>query len=157
MNLSTSKSESKETARAEKRLPKTVQSFSKEKIIPKVHAGYSSIAKNVSDNSLFKEEFEIESAEKSIKRKGLLKNISEIEVTENLVNKNAVLLQQNDYWWEDDIEDWPWLEIALAIIAVLVIAIVVTILVSLIGGLVSSLFGLILLIALAYILYTLWF
>ena len=78
-------------------------------------------------------------------------------VLENLVNKNAVLLQQNDYWWEDDIEDWPWLEIALAIIAVLVIAIVVTILVSLIGGLVSSLFGLILLIALAYILYTLWF
>ena len=85
----------------------------------------------------------------------VLKNISSIEV-KPAQKKGRVSIARSDYWWERDIEDWPWLEIVLAIIAILIIAILVSILVSILGGLVSSLLGLILLILLAYILYTLW-
>jgi uncharacterized membrane protein len=86
----------------------------------------------------------------------VLENISNIQLPLLKAKKLNKLAQKIDGWWEDDIEDWPWLEIALAVIAILIIVMLVSLLLSILGGLVSSLLGLILLIALAYILYTLW-
>ena len=60
------------------------------------------------------------------------------------------------YWWEDDVEDWPWGEIVLAFIAVLLIAIIIVVLVDLVGGVIAGLLGLILLLGLAYFLYEYW-
>ena len=63
---------------------------------------------------------------------------------------------ENKYWWESDIEDWPWKQIVLVIIAILIISIIVTLLVNIIGGLLSGLFGLILLLLLVYFLIGAW-
>lgn len=59
-------------------------------------------------------------------------------------------------WWEDDPEDWPWGEIVLAVIAILLIAILIVILIDIIGAIIGSILGLILLILLAYLLYQYW-
>ena len=65
-------------------------------------------------------------------------------------------LPVSHYWWDDDPEDWPWGEIALTLIAVLLIAIVIILLIEVLTALVASLLGLILLLALAYFLYHYW-
>tara|TARA_B110000503_G_scaffold143193_1_gene243139 strand:+ start:1112 stop:1489 length:378 start_codon:yes stop_codon:yes gene_type:complete len=121
-----------------------------------ISAGYASAEGKINEKASAEQIVRNESAEKTAKRNDLLKNISNIKIEDRLSNSKSILLQIRDYWWEDDIEDWwPWLEIVLAVIAILIIAILVIIFASVVGGLISSLLGLILLIALAYILYTL--
>lgn len=72
------------------------------------------------------------------------------------LDDSLIMQSENKYWWEDDIEDWPWKQIVLVIIAVLLISIVITLLVKIIGGLLSGLVGLILLLLLAYFLIGAW-
>lgn len=60
-------------------------------------------------------------------------------------------------WWEDDPEDWPWQEIVLAAIAVLLIVLIVVLVIDLIGGLLGALLGVILLLLLAYFLIEYWY
>ncbi len=81
-----------------------------------------------------------------------LEKVSKIEAskTEKEFNNRPV------DWWEDDPEDWPWGEIVLAVIAILVIAILIVLFIDLIGAVVGSILGLILLILLAYLLYQYW-
>ncbi len=141
----------------ENQLPKTVLSFTKENL---KEENFNNIA--VAEKNTDKKEFvnhigTKQSVVKAEKLNKLLKNISAIQIKKTKTIKTNSFIQKRDYWWEDDVEDWPWLEIVLAAIAILVIAILASILVSVLGGLISSLFGLILLIVLAYILYTLWF
>ena len=62
----------------------------------------------------------------------------------------------NKFWWDSDIEDWPWKQIVLVVIAILIISFVVTLLVGLIGGLLSGIIGLILLLLLVYFLIGAW-
>jgi hypothetical protein len=70
----------------------------------------------------------------------------------NLLNADKF----DDGWWNEDPEDWPWLEIALAFIAFLLVCILVILFVDLVGGLIGGILGLILLVALAYLLYIWW-
>ncbi|MFT6165969.1 MAG: hypothetical protein ACJAV5_001235 [Vicingaceae bacterium] len=157
VRLSKSSNESQQFAKAQKNATKTVQSFAKENVTEEISDRYASAEGKMYEKAFVKQIVRNELAEKTAKRNDLLKNISNIKIEERLSNSKTNLLQIRDYWWEDDIEDWPWLEIVLAVIAILIIAILVTIFVSVVGGLISSLLGIILLIAVAYILYTLWF
>lgn len=147
-----------------KELPKTVESFQKEEMKPeavkkkdlkrlKLEAKTETKTKSP---KLVKElipvlEFVPDSRTKQ-KMAEVLEKASKLEVK----NESKRLKQARDDWWEDDIEDWPWLEIVLAVIAVLLIAILIVVFIELIGAIIGSLLGLILLLALAYILYVLW-
>lgn len=98
-----------------------------------------------------KQEVVLKTMVEQITKQGIEESVIVSKQTQKSLNSVA------DDWWERDVEDWPWLEIVLALIAFLLIIIVVSLLVSVLGGLISSLLGLILLLVLAYILYTLWF
>lgn len=156
LKFTKSKLEDVEVAENERSLPKTVESFEQAELNHNEQQVYA----HKSENST-KEVQRSSSANnsdhfvKTEQVEQVLKNVSSIEVKPSQ-KVGRVGIARSDYWWEQDIEDWPWLEIVLAIIAILIIAILVSILVSILGGLVSSLLGLILLLVLAYVLYTLW-
>ena len=156
VKLSKSSVEMQQYTEVQNNLPKTVRSFAKENVTEEIPVGYASTEVKPDEKAALKPFVRNEPEGKTVKRNDLLKNISNIKIEDRLSNRKSNLLQIRDYWWED-VEDWPWLEIVLAVIAILIIAIIVSLFVSIVGGLISSLLGLILLIALAYILYTLWF
>ena len=157
LKFTKSKVEDVEVAENERPLPKTVESFEQAESNHDEQQVYAHKAKNSTEEGRRSDSLNSKSDElvKTEQVEQVLKNISSIEVKPSQ-KMGRVRIARSDYWWERDIEDWPWLEIVLAIIAILIIAILVSILVSILGGLVSSLLGLILLILLAYILYTLW-
>jgi uncharacterized protein YacL len=140
----------------EKQFPITIKSFKKEQRIETDSSLYVSAAISLKERIQAEVGVPEKSQIKTERVSQLLKKIAAIEINEAGGSKLNSLVQKIDSWWEDDAENWPWFEIALAVIAILVIAILVRILISLLGGFISSLLGLILLIALAYILYTLW-
>ena len=157
VKLSKLKSENIQVIKLEKQLPRTAESFDQEPPQKEVGNLYTSAVvekktKNIVNQATL--EGKQINAEKANK---ILENITKIQLPQSKTKKLNKLVQKIDGWWEDDIEDWPWLQIALAVIAILIIIMLVSLLLSVLGGLASSLLGLILLIALAYILYTLWF
>lgn len=156
LKYSKEKVEKQEVDVKERQVVKTVQSFAKESSSqgkPEV------VANNLVNSKLrvIKQRETYSDAPAMVQQKNnFLQKISEIKIEEARTQKSAVL-QERDNWWKDDIENWPWLQIVLALIAILIVLMIVSLLFSLLGGLVSSLLGLILLLILAYILYTLWF
>ena len=157
VKLSKSNTQSAKLVSSEKQLPKTIESFTKEKLKAENPIGIAIAEKNSEKKEYVRQIVRKGSAVKAEKLNELLKNISAIQINEVKTKKAKSFVQKRDSWWEDDIENWPWLEIVLAVIAILLIAMLVSILLSILGGLISSLLGLILLIILVYILYTLWF
>ena len=156
VKFSTSKMENSAVGLNEKQFPITIKSFKKEERIETDSSLYVSAAISLKERIQAEVGVPEKSQIKTERVSQLLKKIAAIEINEAGGSKLNSLVQKIDSWWEDDAENWPWFEIALAVIAILVIAILVRILISLLGGFISSLLGLILLIALAYILYTLW-
>jgi uncharacterized membrane protein len=143
--------------KVEKQLPRTAESFDQEPL-QKEHGNlYTSAAVEKKTNSIVNQATLEGKQIIAGKAKKILENISNIQLPQSKSKKLNKLAKKRDGWWEDDIENWPWLQIVLAVIAILIIIILVSLLLSILGGLVSSLLGLILLITLAYILYTLWF
>ncbi|MBL4708144.1 MAG: hypothetical protein JKY48_06865 [Flavobacteriales bacterium] len=145
-----------------KELPKTVESFAKEEskigtTEKEVLDLYTAVIRKKTRENLKATQDPIKEV-RTLQVEKLLKEIKELEIEPQRKIKllKKIRMSHRDEWWNDDIEDWPWLEITLAVIAVLLIGIIIALLASLLGGIISSLIGLILLIALAYILYTLW-
>lgn len=158
LKLTKSKTETTGVAAKDEALPKTVESFSKEEVVPGEEELYAS-NQTSSDEPTELQKTDVKTKKAlNVQAAAVVKTLKKIEQIEIPQNKKRTKISsaRKDYWWEDDIEGWPWLEIVFAVIAILVIAILVSILLSVLGGLISSLFGLILLILLAYILYTLW-
>lgn len=149
-----------------KEFPKTAESFIEEKFKEEVNKEQEMNLftaevkrKEIKENSET-DQIQLEST-RTYQVKKILQEIKELEMQHQKHKVDNGFIQNleityHEEWWNDDIEDWPWLEIALAVIAVLVIGIIVALLVNLLGGIISTLIGLILLVALAYILYTLW-
>lgn len=157
VKLSKSKSENIRVIKVEKQLPRTAESFDQEPL-QKEHGNlYTSAAVEKKTKSIFNQATLEGKQIIAGKAKKILENISNIQLPQSKSKKLNKLAKKRDGWWEDDIENWPWLQIVLAVIAILIIIILVSLLLSILGGLVSSLLGFILLITLAYILYTLWF
>jgi hypothetical protein len=156
VNLSKSKSENIQVAKLEKKPSKTIDSFDEEVMQKEGGNVYTSAVVGKKTKKLMSQATSQAKQINAEKVTKVLENISNIQLPLLKAKKLNKLAQKIDGWWEDDIEDWPWLEIALAVIAILIIVMLVSLLLSILGGLVSSLLGLILLIALAYILYTLW-
>lgn len=157
LKLTKSRARVAEVSKVDTKLPKTVKSFEQEEMQAKennVYAQVETIPKKVVP---YNNDNQTTIREKSVKTNNILKSISAIQIKDSKAKKLSRIALKRDNWWEDDIEDWPWLQIVLAVIAILIIAILISLLVGILGGLISSLLGLILLIALAYILYTLWF
>jgi len=71
-------------------------------------------------------------------------------------NIQATKGDSHKYWWDEDIEDWPWKQLILVLIALILISIIVGLLVPAIGGFLSGMIGLILILLLAYYLVGLW-
>jgi len=108
-----------------------------------------------SDLSKLKSDSKVEPRINSIaKLNDLLKEKVEIPVPSKVNYFQADKF--DDGWWNDDPEDWPWLEIALAFIGFLLVCILIILFVDLVGGLIGSFLGLIFLVALAYLLYIWW-
>ena len=157
VKLSKLKSENIQVIKVEKQLPRTAESFNQEPLQKEVYDLYTSAAVEKKTKSIVNQATLEGKQIIAEKAKKILENISNIQLPQSKAKKLNKLVQKRDGWWEDDIEDWPWLQIVLAVIAILITIMLVSLLLSILGVLVSSLFGLILLIALAYILYTLWF
>lgn len=157
VKLSKLKSENIQVIKVEKQLPRTAESFNQEPLQKEVYNLYTSAAVEKKTKSIVNQATLEGKQIIAEKAKKILENISNIQLPQSKAKKLNKLVQKRDGWWEDDIEDWPWLQIVLAVIAILITIMLVSLLLSILGVLVSSLFGLILLIALAYILYTLWF
>ena len=157
LKLSKLKSENIQVIKVEKQLPRTAESFNQEPLQKEVYNLYTSAAVEKKTKSIVNQATLEGKQIIAEKAKKILENISNIQLPQSKAKKLNKLVQKRDGWWEDDIEDWPWLQIVLAVIAILITIMLVSLLLSILGVLVSSLFGLILLIALAYILYTLWF
>ena len=156
LKYSKSKVEKQEVAVTEMQVEKTVRSFTKENSAQEKE---SVIANNIIQEELrtILQEGRYSDAPAMVQQSNnFLQKIAELKIEESHT-QNSTALHKRDNWWEDEIEDWPWLEIVLALIAVLIVLMIVSLLFSVIGGLVSSLLGLILLLILAYILYTMWF
>lgn len=79
------------------------------------------------------------------------KLLNDVKVLEGKVKES--LVTTNDPWWESDPEDWPWKEIMLAAIVVLLVILAIYLLVSFLGGVVGGIVGLILLLALLYLIF----
>ena len=157
VKLSKLKSENIQVIKVEKQLPRTAESFNQEPLQKEVYDLYTSAAVEKKTKSIVNQATLEGKQIIAEKAKKILENISNIQLPQSKAEKLNKLVPKRDGWWEDDIEDWPWLQIVLAVIAILITIMLVSLLLSILGVLVSSLFGLILLIALAYILYTLWF
>ena len=157
VKLSKLKSENIQVIKVEKQLPRTAESFNQEPLQKEVYNLYTSAAVEKKTKSIVNQATLEGKQIIAEKAKKILENISNIQLPQSKAKKLNKLVQKRDGWWEDDIEDWPWLQIVLAVIAILITIMLVSLLLSILGVLVSSLLGLILLIALAYILYTLWF
>ncbi len=150
-------------AKSEKRvLPKTIESFElNDTKIAEVKTEEASVKLEREQDEISPKE-ELATLEfpkkkmRTLEVKQLLNEVKKLDIKKSKKQLRAIKANQSRDWWDDDIEDWPWLDICLALIAILLIAIIVTLLVDLIGGIISGLIGLILLIALAYLLYTLW-
>jgi hypothetical protein len=156
LKYSKSKVVKEEVASTEKKSLKTVQSFAKES---RLEVQSTVVASNLivrQKSNKMPEANYSDAPAKAVQSTNFLQKISQTKVEEGFTQKSATF-QKRDNWWEDDIEDWPWLEIVLALIAFLLVIIIVSLLFNALGGLVSSLLGLILLLIIAYILYTLWF
>jgi uncharacterized membrane protein len=151
------KSENIQVIKVEKQLPRTAESFDQEPLQKEVRNLYTSATIEKKTKSIVNPATLEGKQIIAEKAKKILENISNLQLPQSKAKKLNKLVQKRDGWWEDDIEDWPWLQIVLAVIAILITIILVSLLLSVLGVLVSSLLGLILLIALAYILYTLWF
>ncbi|MFT4757664.1 MAG: hypothetical protein ACI91R_002321 [Vicingaceae bacterium] len=156
VKLSKSKSENIQVAKLEKKPSKTIDSFDEEVMQKEGGNVYTSAVVGKKTKKVMSQATSQAKQINAEKVTKVLENISNIQLPLLKAKKLNKLAQKIDGWWEDDIEDWPWLEIALAVIAILIIIMLVSLLLSILGGLVSSLLGLILLIALAYILFTLW-
>jgi len=157
LKLSKLKSENIQVIKVEKQLPRTAESFNQEPLQKEVYDLYTSAAVEKKTKSIVNQATLEGKQIIAEKAKKILENISNIQLPQSKAEKLNKLVPKRDGWWEDDIEDWPWLQIVLAVIAILITIMLVSLLLSILGVLVSSLLGLILLIALAYILYTLWF
>ena len=157
VKLSKLKSENIQVIKVEKQLPRTAESFNQEPLQKEVYNLYTSAAVEKKTKSIVNQATLEGKQIIAEKAKKILENISNIQLPQSKAEKLNKLVPKRDGWWEDDIEDWPWLQIVLAVIAILITIMLVSLLLSILGVLVSSLLGLILLIALAYILYTLWF
>ena len=156
VKLSKSKSENVQVAKLEKKPSRAIDSFNEEVMHREGGNVYTSAAVGKKTKKVMSQATSQAKQINAEKVNKVLENISNIQLPLSKAKKLNKLVQKRDGWWEDDIEDWPWLQIVIAVIAILIIIMLVSLLLSILGGLVSSLLGLILLIALAYILYTLW-